>query len=359
MAATTGVHRRDQHESGGVGDPVVGAGDRHLAVLKRLPQRVQHARVELGQFVEEQHALVRQRNLAGLGANAAAGQRRHAGGMMRAAERPLGGERAAFDLAGDGSDHRDFKEFRWRQRRQDRGQPRRQHGFAGAGRADHQEVVAAGRGDLERALGALLALDVAQVEQVFPCLMHLRLRARQYLRSLEVVGDLDQRVCGDDLDVGARPGRLGAAGGRADQALVARIGADRRRQRARDRCDRSVEAKLAEHGEAGQRIHRDRADRRHQSERDRQIIMAAFLWQVSRGEVDRDSPCREREPGGDQRRPHPLARLRHRLVGQADDGESRQAGCDLDLHVNRAGLDSFKRHRGNALDHAALFPDGA
>ena len=43
---------------------------------------------------------------------------------------------------------------------------------------------------------------------------------------------------------------------------------------------------------------------------------------------------------------------RHRLVGQADDVEGRQAGRDLHLHVDRAGLDALERHRGDALDHA-------
>jgi len=40
-----------------------------------------------------------ERNLAGLGAQAAADQRRHAGRMMRRAERPPVGERAALELA--------------------------------------------------------------------------------------------------------------------------------------------------------------------------------------------------------------------------------------------------------------------
>ena len=84
---------------------MIGAGERDLAVLERLAQRIQHARIELRQFVEEQHALMRQLNLAGFGADAAAGQRRHAGRVMRAAERPLRGQRAIPDLAGDGGDH--------------------------------------------------------------------------------------------------------------------------------------------------------------------------------------------------------------------------------------------------------------
>ena len=108
---------------------------------------------------------MRERNFARPRMQAAADQRRHAGGMVRRAERPPVGQRAALDLAGDGGDHRDFEEFGRRQRRQDRRQPRRQHRFAGAGRADHQQIVAAGRRHFERALGAFLALDVGEVER--------------------------------------------------------------------------------------------------------------------------------------------------------------------------------------------------
>jgi len=86
---------------------MIGARDCDLAVLQRLAQRIQYARIELRQFIKEQHALMRQRDLAGPGAHAAAGERRHAGGMMGSAERPSRGERAAFDLAGDGGNHSD------------------------------------------------------------------------------------------------------------------------------------------------------------------------------------------------------------------------------------------------------------
>ncbi len=50
-----------------------------------------------------------------------------------------------------------------RHRREDRGNPLGQHGLARARRADHQQVVPAGHGHLERALGVLLALDVGEV----------------------------------------------------------------------------------------------------------------------------------------------------------------------------------------------------
>src|ERR1700716_3126226 len=120
-------------------------------------------------------------------------------------------------------------------------------------------MMPAGRGNLERALGAFLALYVAEVEQRGLAFADLPLWARQNLRALEMVGDLDQRIGGNDLDIWARPCRLGAARGRTNQAFVARIGADRRGQYARHRRDRSVQPEFAEHGEAIQRIRRNSA----------------------------------------------------------------------------------------------------
>ena len=163
-AAAARIHRRDQHEARRIGDAVIGARDRDFAGFQRLAQRVERLRLEFRQFVEEQHAVMGERNFARPRTQAAADQSRHAGRMMRRAERPPVGERAAFDLAGDRGDHRDFEQLGRRQRRQDRRQPRRQHRFAGAGRSDHEQIVAAGRRDFERALGALLALDVGEVE---------------------------------------------------------------------------------------------------------------------------------------------------------------------------------------------------
>ena len=213
-------------------------------------------------------------------------------------------------------------------------------------------MMPAGRRDLQRALCTLLALDVAQVEMRRLRLVHFRLRARQHLRALEMVGDLDQRFCRDDLDIGAGPGGFRSARRRTDQAFLARIRADRGRQHARHGRDRAVEPELAEHGKAVERVRRDRADRRHQAERDRQIVMAAFLRQVGRREIDRDPPRRQRQPRSDQCRPHPLPRFRHRLVGETDNGKRRQSGRDLHLHVDRPGLDPLKGDGRNPRNHA-------
>jgi hypothetical protein len=107
--------------------------------------------------------------------------------------------------------------------------------------------MAAGRGDFERALGALLAFDVGQVEMHAVELADLRLRPVEDLRALEVVGELDQRLRRDDLDLRARPGGLRAAGIGADEAVTACIGADRGGQHTGHRGNRAVEAEFAEH----------------------------------------------------------------------------------------------------------------
>ena len=81
--------------------------------------------------------------------------------MVRRAERPRPANAAAIELARDRSDHRHFERFGWLQRREDARQARCQQRFAGAGRSAHQQIVPTGRGDLERALGDLLALDLS------------------------------------------------------------------------------------------------------------------------------------------------------------------------------------------------------
>jgi hypothetical protein len=153
---------------------------------------------------------------------------------------------------------------------------------------------------------------------------------RQHLRALEVVGELDEGRSCDDLDFGTSPCRFGPARRRADQSFAPRIGADGGRQDAGDRSDRAVEAEFTKDRKSGQRVVRN-ADRGHEAKRDRQVIVAAFLGQIGRCEVDRDPSCRQGKPGRNHRRAHPLARLRNRLVGKTDDGEGRHAGRDLYL----------------------------
>lgn len=212
--------------------------------------------------------------------------------------------------------------------------------------------MAPGRSDLQHALGAFLPLDVGEVGQRPGLACHGGLRPRHHLRALEVVGELDERTRREDVDVRGRPGGFRPRRRRADQALSPVIGRNRGRQDAGNRRDRTVERKFAEHGVAGERIGRDRADRRHHGERDRQIVVAPFLGQVGRSKVDRDPLGGQREPGCDQRRPHPLTALGHGLVRQADEDEGDAAGRHLHLNIDSAGLDALERHRRDPRHHS-------
>ena len=141
----------------------VGARDGDFAGLERLAQAVEHRALEFGQFVEEQHAEVREADLAGAHFQPAAGQRRHRGGVVRAAERAGAADPAFLQRAGDRGDHRHFERLGRGQLGQDAGQARGEQALARARRPDHQQVVPARRGDLERALGGLLPLDLLEV----------------------------------------------------------------------------------------------------------------------------------------------------------------------------------------------------
>jgi hypothetical protein len=179
MAAAAGDGRH-QHEARRIGDPMIDPRDRNRAGFQRLPQRIEHARPELRQLAEEQHPVMGERDFSGPHPQSAVHQRRHAGRMMRAAKRPPVGERPAFDLARHPSHHRDFEQF-------------------GRGRPDQQQVLAAGRRDLERPLGALLALDVLEIDGSFLRRANLRLRLRQQLAAAGMIGEPDERAGRDDL----------------------------------------------------------------------------------------------------------------------------------------------------------------
>lgn len=66
VTAGAGVHGRHQLEARREAHPVLGPGHHDLAGLQRFAQHLQHSPFELGQFVEKQHAMVRQGDLAGL-----------------------------------------------------------------------------------------------------------------------------------------------------------------------------------------------------------------------------------------------------------------------------------------------------
>src|SRR5262249_29891235 len=195
--------------------------------------------------------------------------------MMRRAKRSSIVERAAFDFSRDRGDHRYFKQFCGRKRWQNRWQAGREHRLARTRRPDHEKIMSASGSDLERALGTFLPLDIRETERAAFELANPGLWTCQNLRTFEMVGELDQRLHGNDRDFVAGPGCFSTGCWGTDQSLSAPVGADRSRQYACNWRDRAVEAEFSQDGEAAQCIVRDGANRCHKPERDRQIVMTS------------------------------------------------------------------------------------
>ncbi len=161
---------------------------------------------------------------------------------------------------------------------------------------------------------------------------------------------------GDHIEL-ARPRGFAALRRRADQPLVLRRRVDRGQKHSRRRGDPSVEAQLADGEIMRQRLRVGRADRRQQAKRDRQVVVRPLLGQVGGREVDGDDLGRKREPDRGERRADPLAALAHRIVGQSDHGEARQAGRQLNLHLDAAGLEAEISDSGDGRGHQAPPPE--
>ena len=88
MAAAARVHRRDQLDPRREGDVLLARATLTLPVSSGWRSESSTGALEFRQFVEEQHAEMRQADLAGPHPQPAADQRRHRGAVMRRAERP-------------------------------------------------------------------------------------------------------------------------------------------------------------------------------------------------------------------------------------------------------------------------------
>ena len=272
--------------------------------------------------------------------------------MVRRAERPPVAQPAAGQRPGDRRHHGHVQQLAWRERRQQRSQPLRQHRLPRAGWPDHQKVVPASGRHLQRPLGTFLAADLGQIRHAVGRRLDSSHRRREDLTALEMVGKRDQAAWRQDVELRPGPCGLWPRTVGADETAALRVRADRRRQRPGHRRDGSVERQLPQHDIAVDRIGRDGAKPGHQADSDGQVVVAALLGQIRGGEIDRHPPRRHRQAGCMQRRPHALAALGDRLVGQSDDMHAGLARRDHHLNVDRHRLDALKRDRANPRNHS-------
>jgi hypothetical protein len=332
----------------------IGARHDHLAGLQRLTQRIQRLRRIFRQFIQKQHAIVRQRHLARLGPVAAAGQGRHRGRVMWRPERPLARQPTSLDQPGHRPDHGGLQQLARRQRRQQARQTLGQHRLARAGRADEQQIVPACRRDLERALGAFLTTHLVQVGHRSVRFQRPGPGRAQHLTALEMIDQADQRARGQHRHLGPGPGGLGTIGLGADQPQPHAVGGHCCRQGPADRHNPSVEAQLSQRRPAVQRIGRDHPHGGQKRQGDGQVEMAAFLGQVGGGQIGDDAPRRKGQSDPGKGPAHPLAAFGHRLVGQADQGEAGLgafAAQNLDLGIDATGIHPVERNRHHPRHH--------
>src|SRR5690242_1026433 len=167
IPARARVHGGGEHEARWKGDGNGGAGNGDGAVFERLAHDFEDVALEFREFIEEEHAVVAERDFAGTRNGATADEAGIADGVMRGTKRACTDEAAAvFEDARDAVDACGFDGFLEGHGRKNGGDALGEHGFAGARRADEKNVVAAGAGDFESALGGLLAVDVAEIDGV-------------------------------------------------------------------------------------------------------------------------------------------------------------------------------------------------
>ena len=252
--------------------------------------------------------------------------------VMRRAKRPAaksgwpGGSRPDRAV-----DPRRLDRFLGRQHRQDRRHALGQHGLAGARRADHQQVVAAGGGDRDGPLGHLLAADVGEVVVVVRELLEQLVEARGRRFDVELAGEegdrLREAVDGDHVDV-FDDGRLGGVGGGDDDAAqlaaVCRFAALRGAAIAIESAPftgrvlpSSASSPTIAYWSNSSLLNLPAAGEN--ADGDRQIERAGTLGQFGRGQIDHDAILRPHEAAVDHRPLDAMRALLHRLLGQADE----------------------------------------
>ena len=301
-------------------------------------------------------------HLAGMG-NAAstdeAGLRR---GVMRRAERSLGDETAvAGQQPADTPYHRDLDGLLERERRQDRGQPSRQHGLAGAGRSEHDDVVAAGGRDLQRSLGMGMPPHVGEIRPVGPSAAEpsrgVGAGGLDGAFAVQVLDGLVARPHRDHLH-GLHHGSFGGVVGGHDQRRVPVAAAvERHGEDATHRPHTAVQGQLAQDEGALEAPRFHQAGGAKNPEGHRQIEGGARLAEIGGGEIDGDALSGELEAGVPEGRADAIAALAHRGIGQAHRGEARQPRGDIHLHRHRGGFDALERGREDPRQHGGESED--
>ncbi len=209
--------------------------------------------------------------------------------------------------------------------------------------------MAAGAGDLERALCRLLPVNVAQVDGILRSfrkhLLGINHNGLKGFRRVYQIHGLRQRLkskYADALDHCCFP-RIGFRDSKRLQAKFA--GRERRRERAADRPNTSIKRQLTEEHALVKLFAEKMAHASDESKSHREIERRAFLANVGGRQIDGDAlPVREFEAAVAKGRLDALAAFLDGIVRQADDVEILHAGrTHVDFDLDEVGVDAVDR----------------
>ena len=235
--------------------------------------------------------------------------------------------------------------------RQDGGQPLCQHGLARAGGADHQQVVAAGGGDLQGPLHVLLAHHVPQVR-------HGAVVLPRRPRRSGGEGSLPPQVAHQGRHIrhpvdgeALRQGGLGGVLRRNEQLPHAGLpGRQGHGQHAGHAPQGPGEGQLPDEG----RVRRGRGQLPaggEQAHEDGQVVHGPRLLLPGGGQIHRDAADGELGPAVLHRRPDPLPGLPHGGVRQAHDVKGGQAAGEKALGTDRIPRDAVQPQGAHRHHH--------
>ncbi len=271
--------------------------------------------------------------------------------MMRCAERAGAADPPAFECSRDRLDHRDLQRLRRIERRQDARQARGEHALPCTRRPVHQQIVTTRRCNLQSALGGFLTLHALEIGARRGFIDFTGLRFGQVRSAFEMVEQADQVGCSADWHT-ARPARLGPLRCRTDQPRLFLACMQRCQQYARRSDHAAIERQLAHRNPVAQLLGIGHAHCREQRQRNRQVVVRAFLGQIGGREVDRDPLWRQRQAHRGKRSAYPFLAFANSLVGQPDDVEFGQTRSERALHLHATRLQAEISDRPDQCDHA-------
>jgi hypothetical protein len=323
-----------------------------VAVFEGLAHDFEDVAGEFGELVEEEDAVVGEGDFAGTGDDAAPDEARVGDGVVWGAEGALSDETGfGVEDAGDGVNFGGLEGFFKGEGREDGREAAGEHGFAGAGRADHEDVVATGGGDFESALGGLLAADVGEVEgevlELVEDLGGFDFESGDVNAAvaglIEEVADLEEGVDGIDVDAIDDGGFAGIGFGDDEVFDAALAGGYGDGEHAGDGAEGAVEAEFTDEEEVVEVAELECSVGTEDADGHGEVEAGAFFLDVGGGEVDGDVGGGEVETGVADGGADAVAGFADGGVGKADGVEVVLLGLhggEVDFDVDDAGVDA-------------------